>query len=110
MPRETEPLEVVFTLAARVEWIAVWQWNAVEYGERRADSYIAFLESEIEKLARSPGLGVAVEEFPGLWRRLAKRRSRGHGHIVFYRVVESRLEIIHIYHTAQDWQSKLSGS
>jgi len=59
------------------------------------------------RLAGSPHLGLVVPEFPGLRRRLVKRRSRGHGHIVFYRVEGFRLEVIHIFHTAQDWQSKL---
>ncbi len=109
MARKQQPLEIVFTAAARADWVAIWQYNATEFGERRADSYIGFLESEIERLAHSPSLGPIVPEFPGLRRRLAKRRSWGHGHIIFYRVKESRLEIIHIYHTAQDWQSKLPG-
>lgn len=57
------------------------------------------------QLARNPELGVAVEEFSGLRRRVIKKRSRGHGHIVFYRVTGTQLEVVHVYHTAQDWQS-----
>jgi len=107
MARNERPLDVAFTPVARADWIAIWQWNATKYGERRADSYMGFLESEIVRLAGSPHLGLVVPEFPGLRRRLVKRRSRGHGHIVFYRVEGPRLEVIHIFHTAQDWQSKL---
>ena len=107
MARKEGQLEVVFTPSARADWVAIWQWNAETYGERRADAYMSFLEAEIVRLATSPGLGPNVPEFPGLRRRLVKRRSRSHGHIVFYRAVDRRLEVIHIFHTAQDWQSKL---
>jgi plasmid stabilization system protein ParE len=107
MARKEKPLEIAFTPSARADWIAIWQWNASEYGERRAGSYMGFLEAEIARLARSPSLGLAVPEFPRLRRRLVKRRSRGHGHIVFYRVQGSHLVVVHIFHTAQDWQSKL---
>ena len=108
MARKQQVLDIDFTATAWADWIAIWQWNAEVYGEVRADSYLAFLESEIERLSRSPNLGATIADYPGLRRRLMKRRSRGHGHIVFYRVKESRLEVIHIYHTAQDWQTKIS--
>jgi plasmid stabilization system protein ParE len=107
MARKERPLEIAFTPSARADWIAIWQWNETEYGESRADSYMAFLEKEIVRLSHSPRLGVDVPEYRGLRRRLVKRRSRGHGHIVFYRVQESHLVVVHIFHTAQDWQSKL---
>jgi plasmid stabilization system protein ParE len=105
MARKEEPLRVWFSPAARADLLAVWLWNASEYGERRADGYIAYLEANLGKLAASPSLGVPIPEYPGLRRSLVKRRSRGH--IVFYRVTENRLEILHIYHIAQDWQHKL---
>lgn len=108
MARGNPPLEVAFTPAARADWLAIWHWNALQYGETRADAYIRFLEAEIDKLAQSPKIGIEVPEFPGVRGRLSKRRSRGHGHIVFYRVAETRLEIIHIAHTAQDWTTTLA--
>ena len=107
MAQETRPLDVFFTPAARADLIAIWEWNAVEHGIRRADSYIAFLERKIVELSEKPALGQPVTEYPGVLRRLAKRRSRSHGHIIFYRVAGARLEVLHIYHTAQDWQSKI---
>lgn len=101
------PLSVVFTPAARADLLGIWHWNALEYGEKRADSYVEFLLEAVQKLAASPQIGPEVSDYPGLRRYLVKRRSRGHGHLVFYRVAGSRLEVIHIYHTAQDWQGRL---
>lgn len=105
MAGKERPLTVIFTVSARADWIAIWHWNATTWGVRRADSYMAFLEAEIMRLASNLELGIAVEEFPGLRRRVIKKRSRGHGHLVFYRATDSHLEVVHIYHTAQDWQS-----
>jgi plasmid stabilization system protein ParE len=36
------------------------------------------------------------------------RRKRGHGHIAVYRVDEDAVRVLHIFHTAQDWQTKLA--
>ncbi|MEQ1934287.1 MAG: type II toxin-antitoxin system RelE/ParE family toxin [Fimbriimonadaceae bacterium] len=102
------PLSIQFTPEARVDWIAIWHWNATTYGERRADKYISFLESEIQRIASQPTIGTLVPEVPGLRRHLAKRRARGHGHIIFYRIVDEQLQVIHIFHTAQDWRGWLN--
>lgn len=107
MARQRQALELHFTPDARADLVGIWQWNANEFGVRRADGYVEFLLTEIEKVAKQPDGCVAVPEFPGLMRKLIKRRSRGNGHIVFFRVRESRLEVIHIYHTAQDWHGRL---
>lgn len=87
--------------------MAIWEWNATEHGVRRADSYIAFLELELWKVAENPAIGLSIEEYPGLPRHLAKRRSRGHGHIIFYRMTDAAIEVIHLFHSAQDWNTKL---
>ena len=108
MAGNERPLTVIFTVSARADWIAIWHWNATTRGVRRADSYMAFLEAEIMRLASNPELGIGVEEFPGLRRRVVKKRTRGYGHVVLYRVTGSHLEVVHVYHTAQDWQSGLS--
>lgn len=100
-------LEIRFTPAARADLVGIWHWNAAEYGESRADRYVEFLLNTIERLGAEPLMGAEVSEYPGLRRFLAKRRAKGHGHIVFYRIVEERLEVIHLFHTAQDWRNRL---
>lgn len=107
---QKQPLEVVVSLAARAEWIAIWQWTATQFSEKQADAYIHFLEIELGKIALTPELGSVLPEYPNVRRKLVKKRSGGHGQILFYRVSEARLELLHIFHMAQDWQSKLRDS
>jgi plasmid stabilization system protein ParE len=104
-----KPLAIRFSSAASTELHAIWAWNAHRYGVSRANTYLQFVLSEIEKLAETPTLGRDVAEYEGLLRFLIKKRSRGHGHIVFFRVIEDRLEVAHVYHTAQDWSRILEG-
>jgi plasmid stabilization system protein ParE len=40
---------------------------------------------------------------------LIRRKSRGHGHIAVYGVDESTVNILHVFHSAQDWQRRLQG-
>lgn len=107
MATSEAPLNVVFTADARLNMLAIWDWNAVKYGVRRADRYLAFIEAEITQLAGSPETGPFVEGFPRLRKHLAKRKTRGHGHIIFYETRGDQLVIITILHSAQDWSSRI---
>ncbi len=103
-----EPLEVTFTQGARADLLEVWLWNAETYGQKRADSYLKVLDLAILSLAQSPTLGLEVVEVAGLRRHIVRRRSRAHGHIIFYRIDGPTLVVVHIFHTAQDWRTRLS--
>lgn len=107
MAASEAPLNVVFTAVARMDMIAVWDWNAVKYGVRRADRYLAFIETEITHLSQSPETGTVVDGYPRLRKHLAKRKTRGHGHIIFYETLGDQLVIITILHSAQDWSSRI---
>ena len=72
MAHKERPLEIFFTPAARAEYVAIWHWNAREYGERRADGYLAFLDSAqlINELDRSyPGIKSRICDEAGNLRR-----------------------------------------
>lgn len=107
MARRKRKLEIRFTPASTAELTGIWHWSAEEYGEKRADSYVQFLLEQVRPLSDSPQLGSSVEEFPGLRRIVARRKASGHGHIIVYREKGGNLEVIHIYHTAQDWRNRL---
>lgn len=104
----TKALTIRLTPAARADLIGIWHWNASKNGEARADAYVDFLLASLDRLAMNPSLGKAVPEYEGLRRYLVKKRSRSHGHIVFYRHDADKLEVIHFYHTAQDWLGRMS--
>jgi|CXWL01.1.fsa_nt_gi plasmid stabilization system protein ParE len=106
MAKQPKSLEVVFTTSAWAEWLAIWEWSASQFGVVQADKYLNFLEKTIKTIAQNPDLGILVKEHDRVRRVLAKQRASRYGHIIFYRANAKRLEILHFFHTSQDWQSR----
>ena len=109
MAKGPKALKIVFSPSAQADLVSIWQWSAEHHGERTATSYAKFLLDEVERIATSPLIGVRVSGVTGVFRFLAKRRSRGYGHIVFYAVRGEALYVLALFHSAQDWQSKIEG-
>ncbi len=80
---------------------SIYLYNATTYGDAHADQYIAFLNDSVDLLTESVGLGSPVEGFDSVRVVLVKSRARrqAHGYRVFYREVDSGIEIIRILHT-----------
>jgi plasmid stabilization system protein ParE len=38
---------------------------------------------------------------------LFRRKPKGYGHLVVYRFDDKIVEVLHVFHTAQDWQTML---
>ena len=90
--------------------------SALLYGTKNATVMrmrkitVEFLKRNIEGLATDPLKGRLISQ-RSEWRYLTIRRaSRGHGHIAVYSVNEGEIRILHIFHTAEDWPSKLPPS
>jgi len=59
-------------------------------------------------MARKPArLNLVVTPQAPRFRYRLIRKGRGHGYVAIYKIVDSTVEVIHYYHTAQDWQGKL---
>jgi plasmid stabilization system protein ParE len=86
----------------------IWQWNAGHHSPAHADAYIAFLKARIYGLRRYFRQGRIVSARPDLRYFLIRRKSRGQGHVAVYRFDDKSIVILHVFHTAQDWQSKLA--
>jgi plasmid stabilization system protein ParE len=86
----------------------VWDWNAKTYGPAHAARYVEFLQRHIDALGEDHARGRGVEFRPELRYIRISRRKRGHGHIAVYRVDADAVSVLHIFHTAQDWQTKLA--
>jgi plasmid stabilization system protein ParE len=106
-PRE-RPVKVIVSPIARDELAEIWEWNAKERGVRHADSYLAFLGRSISALSRSYLKGKKVATRPDLQYIQIRRRNRGHGHVAVYTVDDQAVNILHVFHTAQDWQAKVA--
>ena len=78
----------------------IWLWSANQFGLAQGDSYLTFLWQNIERLGSEYQKGRPVGRHRYM---LVKRRSKGYGHIVIYLVSASSVEILEIFHTAQDW-------
>jgi plasmid stabilization system protein ParE len=45
---------------------------------------------------------------PDLRYLMIRRKAHGYGHVVVYRVTDVSVEVLHVFHTAQDWQTRLT--
>lgn len=74
-----------------------------------ADRYIASLRAKIASLAIDYDEGKSIEGRPDLRYLLMKRRNSGDGHLAVYSVYDAlaTIEILHVFHTKQDWENKL---
>lgn len=83
----------------------IWQWNIARYGRSHADSYSRYLEEAIDALATGYEKGETIIAWPNVRHMLIRRKNKGHGHIVVYRVNNDRIDVLRVFHTAQDWRS-----
>ncbi len=101
-------LPVVYAPLALQDLDVVWDWNEKTYGPDHAARYVDFLERHIDALGENHPRGRVVESRPELRYMRISRRKRGHGHIVVYRVDADAVNVLYVFHTAQDWQAKLA--
>jgi plasmid stabilization system protein ParE len=101
-------LPVVYASAARSELEEIWEWNDQSFGRQHAANYVDFLIKHIERLGRDHQTGRSISARPELRYLPIKFKSGGHYHVAVYSVGERAVNILHIFHTAQDWQAKLT--
>lgn len=101
-------LPVVYAPLALQDIDVIWDWNEKTYGPDHALRYVEFLQRHIEALGKNQSRGRVVESRPELRYILIRQRNRGDGHLAVFRVREGAVSVLHIFHTAQDWQSKLA--
>ena len=93
-------MKIVFTDAAKADLRDIGDWIA-EDNPVRARSFIVELRQKTLSIALNPRLyPIALNlEIQGIRRRLYK------GYLIFYRVSEKRIEILHILHGARDYEA-----
>ena len=101
-------LPVVYAPLALQDLDVVWERNEKTYGPEHAARYVEFLQRHIDALGEYHSRGDVVESRPELRYIRISRRKRGHGHVAVYRVDADAVNILYIFHTAQDWQAKLA--
>lgn len=101
-------LEVVFADDAIEQLNSIWQWNATHYSATHADQYLSYLRQGIEALCKNYAKGRQVPSRSDLMYLQIRKRSSGPGHVVVYYFDEKLVYVLNVFHTAQDWSTKLS--
>ena len=105
--KRKEELPIQYSRKAIFEIDKIWSWNEKTYDSIHDSSYVLFLLREAERQCRKKDAGQPVEGHPD-WRHLFVRQSnKGHGYIVVFRKTAQLIEILHFYHSAQDWPQRL---
>ncbi len=86
----------------------IWRWNAERYGSAHADKYSAFLKRSIDALDKNYFRGKPIEAHPELRYILVRRKNRGHGHVAVYTFDSQSVDVLNVFHSAQDWPSKIN--
>lgn len=107
MASEKHPLTVTYSRAALRELQEIWQWNADHYSPAHADAYLSFLQHRIDRLSREHDRGRPVGAGFDYRYITILRRPKSHGHIAVYNVDSETVQILHLFHTAQDWRNKI---
>lgn len=105
MAQETRRLSVLLTVDAADDLREIWFWNAKRYGASHGDSYEAFLRDESERLETTYDSGSIVPLRPDFRYVTIRKRRSGHGHVVIYRIDGEQVQLLRVFHTAQDWPS-----
>ena len=107
MARKQPRLTVVITPLAQRDLAQIWNYNCDAYDADHATDYIAFLTKETAKLNTEYLQGQLAPNHPRFRYRLI-RKGRGDGYVAIYKILDSTVEVIHYYHTAQDWHGRLT--
>jgi plasmid stabilization system protein ParE len=105
LAKGSRKLRVILSREAEANLEEIWHWNAMAHDPQWADDYRAFLISNIRNLAAASGRIVAGE--PALRYVRVRKKAKSHGHIIVFREAGEDMEIVFIFHTAQDWQNRL---
>jgi plasmid stabilization system protein ParE len=105
---EEQPLpEVSYSAAAIRDLHGIWIWNADTHSVASADRYEEFLKKTASSLRSSPKRVQTVLDRIDLQYVTAQQKPRRHGHVIISKTTSSSIEIVRIFHTAQDWVNKL---
>lgn len=82
---------------ARTDIKNIWRYTYDNWGEEKADDYIRRLELGIQQLINNPKLGKPRESLRIDYRSLHIER-----HVIYYKIMQSKISIIRILHEKMD--------
>jgi toxin ParE1/3/4 len=90
------------TPRAQRDFDEIWDYSKGKWGARRALTYLRQIRTAIALIAGYPDLGPLFEDIPGGYRK----RAVG-SHVIFYRQLSQKTEIVRILHQNMDVDSHL---
>jgi plasmid stabilization system protein ParE len=106
MAKKSPRCQVTLTTEANDDLVNIWRWNAAEYNLAHADQYLAKLNNFLADLATTYQRGMYIDREQNIAFQLF-RKQRGHGHVIVYRQLGDIVQVLHIFHSAQNWQDQL---
>jgi plasmid stabilization system protein ParE len=100
-------MKVVRSPISHDELFEIWRWNVERYNVKHANEYLKFLNESIDHLAANHRHCRTVPDRPDLRWATLRRKSTGHAHVAVFMVIDGTIRVLHIFHTAQDWQNRL---
>lgn len=76
----------------------IWDYSAGRWSVAQAELYIRQIQRALETLAADPRLGRSCDEV-----RAGYRKYPVGSHLVFYRIVESGIDVVRILHRRMDF-------
>jgi len=108
MKKGSRILPVIYANNAIRELEVIADWNEKTYSRAHAKSYIAFLEQHIDALAKNHAKGRPVSSRPDLRYIEIRRKTGGYSHFAIYSVGDQAVNLLHVFHSSQDWENKLA--
>ncbi len=85
------------TPAAKQDIKEIWFYSVASWGEKRAEDYVAKLETQFKKLAECPKLGRDRSEINKNYRSMPSEK-----HVIFYVINGRYIDIIGMLHSSMD--------
>jgi toxin ParE1/3/4 len=87
---------LTYTIRSTGDLDAIWEYTFENWGLDQAERYVRDLRAVCLALARGQRLGRATSVRPGY------RSCKSGSHVIWYRDLPDRIEVIRILHSAQD--------
>jgi toxin ParE1/3/4 len=89
----------VLSPRARADLDDIWNYTAQRWGTDQAEEYLRLLQSAIDTVADEPRKGRASDEV-----RQGYRKYAAGSHMLFYRVIDTGIDVIRILHSRMDFE------
>lgn len=99
--------KIRYAHTAQLDLDEIAVWNQKRYWSEHAARYVDYLQSQIEEHCHDDQKSHVVASHPGLLYVMIRRKKSGHGHIAIFQRDDQRINVLHVFHSAQNWQHHL---